>query len=378
MRIVESSVSASRWGVTRGLLALILAATLHGAAATVDAESSSVDADWRQDGLGFEGVTDPATALFSLPQPWDVLRDSGGGNPESLLDTVVTLHHAVPIGDGRTLRVNEHFTLRSWLRWPKRAVLLLGSSVARGGFWSIPVAGYNGTEMIARRGMFAYTVDYIGTGDSFRPTDGLDSTFEANLEALKIVMRYIRFHRAVPKIDVVGESWGGIHALYLAADATRVRSCVMSTMTYKIPFIQAFMEPKFRAHLDSLPGHYMPMDADFFQQLTVGAPEEVVQYARTTQPGLYLITHFWDAGKGLPHFDPSVAQVPGLVISGSKDRPEDGRDLAAHYGHQGARFFVTEGAGHGPRLETPASANLYWSHVFEFIDNPQGSGLDED
>lgn len=369
---MDSTFPASRWGLAFGFAVLFFAAATATSAETLD-ESE----DWRQDGLGFESVGDPAAALFSLPQPWEVLRASKADDRQ-LLDRVVTLHHDVPIGDERTLRVNEHFTLRSWLRWPKRAVLLLGSSVARGDFWSIPAAGYDGTEMIAHRGMFAYTVDYLGIGDSYRPDDGLDSTFAANLEALKIVLRYIRFHRAVPKVDVVGESWGGIHALYLAADATRVRSCVMSTMTYKIPYIQEFMEAEFRARLESLPGHYMPMGPDFFAQLTTGAPEEVVEHARTTQPGLYLITHFWDAGKGLPHFDPSVARVPGLVISGSGDRPEDGRDLAADYGRGGARFFVIEGAGHGPRLETPASAQLYWSRVFDFIDNPQGSGLDEE
>lgn len=370
--LMESTFSASRRRLACGFAVLFLAA-----AAAASAEAPAESESWRQDGVGFENVRDPAAALFLLPQPWEVLRDSGGDDLQRL-DRVVTLHHEVPIGDGRTLRVNEHFTLRSWLRWPKRAVLLLGSSVARGDFWSIPAAGYNGTEMIARRGMFAYTVDYIGTGDSFRPADGLDSTFAANLEALKVVLRYIRFHRAVPKIDVVGESWGGVHALYLAADATRVRTCVMSAMTYKIPFIQAFVEAEFQAQLESLPGHYMPMGPDFFQQLTTGAPEEVVEYARTTQPGLYLITHFRDAGKGLPHFDPSVARVPGLVISGSSDRTEDGRELAADFGREGARFFVIEGAGHGPRLETPASAQLYWSQVFNFIDNPQGSGHNEE
>ncbi len=322
---------------------------------------------WQEDGAGFEDVVDPAAALFELPQPWLALAGENK-KAEEFLDTVLTLHHDVPIGAGRTLRLNEHFTLRSWLRWPKRAVLFLTGSIARGTFWTVPVAGYNSTEMAAQRGFFAYTFDYIGVGDSYRPDDGLESTFEANLEALKIVLRYIRFFRAVPKIDLVGESWGGVHAIYLAGDETRVRTCLMSAMGYKSVARPEFLEPEFVAFLESLPNNYLPMAPEAYQGFTVGAPEGVAEYVQTTQPGLYLTTHLWQGIRGLPHFDPGVARVPGMVVSGSEDRPEDGQALAHDYGTEGAKFVVLDGAGHAPRLETPTIAEAYWRHVFAFID----------
>lgn len=329
---------------------------------------AAADEDWRQDGAGFEGVEDPARAHFELPQPFLELA-LRGEDAEDLLDVVITLTHDVPIGEGRTLRVNEHFTLRSWLRWPRRAVLFLVSSFARGDYWSIPVPGYNGTEMAAQRGMFAYTFDYIGTGDSYRPGDGLESTFEANLEALKIVVRYIRFHRAVPQIDLVGESWGGVHAIYLAADEARIRSCVLSTMSYKSSARPDFQEGEFVEYLQSLPNNYFPMAPELYESFSAEAPEAVKEYARSTQPGLYLTTHLWQGIRdGFPHFDPSVARVPGLVISGAGDRPEDGQALATDYDIEGALFLVIEGAGHGPRVEKPESAERFWNAVFDFID----------
>ena len=326
------------------------------------------------DAAGFEGVPDPAAELFELPEPWSVLK-SRGLPPEELLDEVVTLDHDVPISEGRTLRLRETFTPRSWLRWPRRAVLFLGSAFSRGDLWSVPVPGYDGTALMARRGFFAYTVDYLGVGDSYRPRDGLESTFEANQEALKTVLRYVRARRAVPLVDLVAESWGGVHAIYLGADAGRVRAAVLSTMTYEVAARPEFLTQEFLGFLDSLEHHYFPMGPEFFQELTTGAPPEVTAWATRTQPGLYLITHFRDSIlQGLPHFDPGVARAPAMIVSGSLDRPEDGRRLAQAYGTRGAEFSLIEGAGHGPRLETPESARRYWEIVVDFLDpNPTES-----
>ncbi len=325
--------------------------------------------EWRQDGFGFERVEDAASAIFELPQPLASFRSQSGDLGESL-DVVVSLTHDVPFHDGHTVRVNEHFTLRSWLRSPKRAVLFLGSALAKGDFWSIPVEGYNGTEMAAKRGFFAYTVDYIGIGESYKPAEGLESTFRANNEALRAVVRYIRFRRAVPRVDLVGEGWGGAHALHLAADSARIRSCVMASMTYRIPLIEQVLQPDYQAFLDSLPNHYLPTDEEIYRQLTAEAPEEVGKYSRATQPGLYLMTYFRDMGGGLPYFDPSVARVPGVVIYGSKDLVEDGRALASDYGDEAnvGRLIVLQGGRHAPRLEAPPVAEAYWSHLFDFID----------
>ncbi len=322
---------------------------------------------WQQDGAGFKNVVDPARELFALPEPWATLSEQAS-SPQEALDTVAHQEHDVPIEEGESLRVRESFTLRSWLRRPKRAVLFLTTTAVTADLWRIPVAGDDGPEVAARNGFFAFTVDYVGVGDNYRPgLDALDSTFERNLEALRKVVRYIRYFRAVPKVDLVGESWGGAHATQLAADPERIRSCVMSSMAYKATN-PMFLSPEFAAMLESLPDNYLPSDPEMIVQMMRGAPEAVIAFVRETQTGMRLTTQLRQFQKGLPHFDPSVAKVPGLVISGPPEAA-DHRALAADYGG-GAEFFEIPGAGHAPRLEAPETVMAFWNRVFEFLEAP--------
>ncbi len=324
------------------------------------------------DGHGFESVTDPAKEHFSLPEPWGPLL-AEGAEPEQLLDAVVTLEHDVPLAGGETLRLNEFSTLRSWLRRPRRGVLFLGGTALNARGWAVPVDGYNAPEMAARRGMFAFTADFLGVGDNYKPGgDALDSSFERNQEALEVAVRYIRHFRAIARLDLVGESWGGAHATQLAADAERIRSCTMSSMSYK-QTNPAFLTPEFAALLKSLPDNYLPgLEPGMIESLTAGAPPEVTDYLKRTQAGPFITSQLWQFIDGLPHFDPGVAAVPGLVIA-SDFEAGDGRALAADYGG-GAQFLEIAGGGHAPRLTSPENARRYWDRVFEFIDDPEGAG----
>ncbi len=350
----KTSKSGSKaWSALIALCALTLAA------------EAQAQAPWQKDGAGFEDIVDPAREIFALPDPFAALAESSS-LPQEALDTVLTLAHDVPIEDGVTLRVHESFTVRSWLRRPKRAVLFLTTTAVTANLWRIPVEGYDGPAMAARKGFFAFTVDYVGVGDNYRPgLDALDSTFERNLEALKKVVRYIRHFRAVPKVDLVGESWGGAHATQLAADSERIRSCVMSSMAYKATN-PMFLSPQFAAMLESLPDNYLPSDPRMIVQMTAGAPDTVKDYIRQTQTGMRLTTQLWQFQKGLPHFDPSVARVPGLVISGPPEAA-DHQALAADYGD--AEFFEIGGAAHAPRLESPETVTAFWKKVFGFLED---------
>ncbi len=334
----------------------------------LSAVAAAAEAPWQQDGSGFTSVTDPARQLFDLPEPFAAFAELTA-SAEEMLDTVVIVDHDVPIEPGETLRVRESFTLRSWLRRPKRAVLFLTTTAITADLWRIPAGGYNGPEIAARKGFFAFTVDYIGVGDNYRSgLDALDSTFERNLAAMSKVVRYIRFFRAVPEVDLVGESWGGALATQLAADAERVRSCVMSSMAYKTTN-PMFLSPQFAAMLKSLPDNYLPSNPEMLVQMTAGAPEAVKDYVRKTQVGMRLTTQLWQFQEGLPHFDPSVARVPGLVISGAQEA-EDHKALAADYGDTevDAEYFEISGAGHAPRLESPEVAAAFWTRIFEFLE----------
>jgi len=258
--------------------------------------------DGRLDGAGFENVVDPAQAYFQTPAVRSLLRAPvakllGG------LDTVVTLEHQVPVGDGQTIFMTESFTLGSWLRWPHRAVVFLHGPESKGSFWSLPSPDYNATDMAARRGFFAYAVDLIGVGRSSRPADGSVVFPEASVDPMRTVLRYIRFFRAVPKIDLVGESIGGIVAVHLADDPVRVRSCVLSAMTYEDLIYPGLVTPEFAAFLSSWPDGYMFNPPEFYLGVLARISDETVrQYVFDTQPDYYPTGPFWQLfdGRGDP------------------------------------------------------------------------------
>ncbi len=347
------------------LLAVLAFITL---APPLAAERGSAPAP-RLDGAGFEGLVDPAKAFFESAELHNLLTGSRK-SLDDVLNTVYTLEHHVPIGDGRTLYVTEHFTLRSWFRFPHRAALMLTGPEFQGStFWSIPFEGYNGTEMMARRGFFAFTPDYVGTGNSYKPADGSDIDFRTQVEPMQTLLRYIRFFRWVPRIDLLGEGYGGEVATQLAADRHRVKSCVLSVMVYKDLLPQELVSPEWAAFLASFPdGYFVPP----FYDITFGlAAPEIQDWLFATQPDLYPTGPFWILFEGLPYFDPGVARVPGLVIAAANEivaGPTDAADLAADYGTGGADLVVLSQGFHAVRIEPRPAAGEYWDAVFDFID----------
>lgn len=326
---------------------------LAGMAGTAFADPSP----W-EDPASFLGQADPAADLLVIPEVLDP-------------NEVYRIEHDVPLGDGRTLFVTETFTRAAVERRPRRAVLFLSGSAFRGNHWSIPVDGYDGSASAAQRGFFAYTVDYLGVGQSSRPTDGREVTFEVNAMAMKQVLRYIRFHRQVPLVDVVGAGYGGSLAAVLAEDRGRVRSAVMTAMLYDVLQGGPLTDPGFVAFLESSPDGYAFFPGSASLVFTTGAPQEVRDYVAATQGGIYPTQNFLVAAYDLPFFDPSPARAPGLILFGRQDGlvgPNGVDALARDYGKDGALLVVNEQAGHAPRTESPAVAAWFWSNLFAFID----------
>jgi pimeloyl-ACP methyl ester carboxylesterase len=339
---------------------------------TAFADSNSrVQASFPQDGHGFETTIDPAIRWF----------ESQGLNTKDLklaptgrfdLHTPITLDHVVPLPDGGHLAVQETFTIFSWLRRPARAVLFLSGSVFRGNHWSIPVEGYHGTAMAAERGYFAFTVDYLGVGGSSIPADGLDVTLETNRQALKVLMRYIRFFRGVPRIDLVGEGYGGFLAAELGAMPNRVRSVSLAAMLYTEVTGGPLTDPNFVKALEDAPNGYFYAPGFGSLFFMAEAPQAARDYVEATQGGLYPVMNFL-SGADLPSFDPSVARVPGLVIHGDLDfiaPADDIRQMADDYGNHGALYVSRPDAGHAPRIESPELADWFWQTIFDFLEHP--------
>ena len=310
---------------------------------------------------------DPAERLFQDPRFADFLAGKEPAD-KGLLDTVFQLTHDVPFGEGRTLRLYERFTLRAWFQRPRRALLMPSSFL--GTSWLAPVEGYNGAVLAAREDFFAFAVDLVGTGESFKPENGRDVTFELNIEALEKAIRYIRVIRLLPKVDILGEGVGAALATQLAADPARVRSVVLASNLYLEQQGGPASDPMFIQFLQSIPDGYVFVPAETSAVFYQGSPPEFQAYFNETQAAFFSVNSFL-ISVDLPFYDPSVARVPGLVIQGENDIvavPSDPFNLAADYGPDGADLVILEGVGRAPRFETPEAAARFWEEVFHFLD----------
>jgi pimeloyl-ACP methyl ester carboxylesterase len=330
---------------------------------TTGSSASAVECD---DGSGVVDHSDPLPAgvLQALAHSSDLT--------EAQLDQVYRVAHDFDVAPDRRIHATESFTLRSWLRAPHRAVMLIPGPVTNAAFFDIPVDGYDSGAILAQAGYFAFTVDLEGVGQSSYPPDGRVCDTARGVADLTPVLGAIRQERFVPAVDVLGESWGGGIAAELCAEHG-TRSCVMSSMLYKntTPIGAAtFLTPEFHAFLDSLTTGYFPTNGPFYAGFVAESPADVQTYTYATQPGLYADASLY-APYDMPFFDPTHARVPGLVLFGAEDPTvplSDAQQLAAEYGSHGAELFVLPAGGHVPRVET-ASSGIWWNKVLTFLDS---------
>lgn len=291
---------------------------------------------------------------------------------------VFTLTHSIRVGERGRVVVRESFTIKSLLRWPHRAIVFLNGTPTTGELYNIPIDGYRGRELLARRGFFAFTLDFEGSGESTYPEDGFALTFDAHTAAMREVVDYIRWHRLVPRVDVLGEAEGGGVAAQLCADDVRIRSCTLSSMLYKTPtdaFDAFFQSPEFRAMVFGAPQGYLDIPPELYFNVLAAAPPDVAAWALASQPGRYSMGLIAEELAGLPAYDPTGARVPGLIIRGELDQnapASDTFELAQDYGAVGgaapATIVSIPGAMMQPRLEAPPHNEQFWDAVIAFID----------
>lgn len=297
---------------------------------------------------------------------------------EAELDEVYELHHFWHVGPGRRVHVTETFTIRSWVAWPHRAVLLLPGTLSLGSFYNIDVDGYRFQDTLAREGYFAFAVDYEGTGSSTYPANGYDVTHDYLVAANRPILQYIRLLRLVPRVDILGESNGGSIASELCDDRRVARSCILASMLYSegTPFYYSvFLDPGFVYFLMNQPEGYMNAGPEMYFNIASRMSPEVAGAVLSTQPGRFAMGPVV-AGLGtLPWFDPTHGQVPALIIQGTEDNiatQADNDALAAIYGSAPdgggvATVLRIPGAGMIPRTEPAPMNDLFTDAVLDFL-----------
>lgn len=323
------------------------------------------------DGSGFDNVLDPAIPYFQQLGLLDWLENPAA-DPGLDLDAYHTLDHVIPLGDGRVIHGLETFTLRAWIRNRARGVLLLNGSAFVANHWSIPAPGYHGAQILADEQYFTFAVDFLGTGQSTRPAHGSDAEYEDNREAMKTVLRYVRYFRDVARVDIIGAGYGGAMGMELAADKHRVRSVSTSAMIYKQVQGGPLTDPGFIAFLSSMPTGYAFLQGSGSLIFMAEAPQSARDYIVATQGGFYPVDNFLVAAER-PFFDPSVGRAPALILYGGLDFiavQSDLEELAEDYGTHGAKLVINPNAGHAPRGGSPAEAAWFWQETLGFLANP--------
>jgi pimeloyl-ACP methyl ester carboxylesterase len=233
----------------------------------------------------------------------------------------------------------------------------------------VPYPGYDAGALAAERGFHAFTVDYLGVGESFRPANGWDADFPAQVEAIGFLVDWIRRTRQVDAVDLVGAGYGGGVAAQLASDPEKVRSVTMSAQLYKQVVAGPLLDEEFIAFLRNSPDGYFFAPADGASIFFRDTPLPVQDYLLTTQGGHYPVDNFLVA-TDRPFYDAPGARAPLLVLYGQQDFlsvQADLEDLVADWGGE-ARLAILPDGGHAPRLESPEAAAWYWDQVFSFID----------
>lgn len=323
-------------------------------------------------------VEEPLVDSSPLPRDLAGLLEHPEGCSDVDLDRVWTVEHDVRVGSGRYVHVTERFSLRSWLRWPRRGVLMLPGTIVQGDFYDIDVDGYRFQTDLARRGFFTFAVDYEGSGDSSYPADGSTVTHSFLVDESRTVLAALRALRFIPRMDVLGESNGGAIAAELCSDRTRVRSCVMASMLYAegTPFFNAvFLDPGFLAFIGSQPNGYLNVTPDLYFNIAARSSPDVTSWILANEPGVYATAPLL-VPVTLPWFDPTHARVPGLVIQGTEDdiaTQPDNEALVLAYGSAPragghATLVRITGGGHVPRVEPSPIHDQYQDAVFEFLD----------
>lgn len=320
----------------------------------------------------------------SLPSDVQTALAQTGTLTETDLDRIYRVEHRVPLPGGRRIAMTETFTLRSWLRWPHRAMLMIPAQGSNRSVYNVPVAGYDGGAIMAKQGFFAFTADPEGTGESTYPENGSTVTYESEAASLLLATQYIRLVRLVPRVDALGEELGGGVAMHLCANKTVVRSCVAASMIYKTGsefFNAAFNSPFFREFILGSPDGYFYTFPEAYFNVLAGASPDVRDWYLSTQIGRYAnglykqdYERLYNGGNS---YNPTFAAVPGLIIRGELDPNnsiEDVQALANAYGSAvgaaPAEIKVIAGGSHIVRLDAPPRGPQFWDLVKEFVERP--------
>ena len=292
----------------------------------------------------------------------------------SLRDPVFKLEHHIQVTQDVNLHVLERFTLKSLFRPHRRALLMATGTLATNQQWDAP-GPYNALDRAARAGYFGFAVTYEGYGQSTIPADGKSVTAERLLVQMGQVVEWIRHHRFIRRVDMLGSSLGSSLAVELGGTHSPINRrhlgrLILTANVYKgvTPAFQAiFFNPEFRAFLESVPNGYLPTVPESYGPVLALAEPAAAAWVSTNLPGIYAVGPTLE-GFDLPVFPAQNGRAPALQFWGDQDPISplsDVQQFQAEYGGR-ACLSILPGGGHSPYYEPVKET--FWEQSFAFLN----------
>lgn len=303
---------------------------------------------------------------------------SGGFSPQ-LCEQVFTFDHFIPVGDGVTLHVIEKFTPRSVLRWPRRGILMLTGTLVTNEQYDLQTEaeGLNALDRAARAGYFAFSATYEGYEGSTLPADGSTVTTDRLLSQMGTLVEWIRVHRGIWVVDLMGASIGSSLAIALGGsdgpiNPNHIGRSVLTALVYEevTPLFEAvFFSPEVQALLEGAPGGYVPTGPEQYGLILDSVDPEAAAYGFENFPGIYATGPTLE-GFDLPVIPAEVGQAPVLQVWGDQDLITPLSDALAFQEDYGgdAELLTLPGAGHAPYYGVPVVRDAFWDATFDFLD----------
>jgi pimeloyl-ACP methyl ester carboxylesterase len=213
--------------------------------------------------------------------------------------------------------------------------------------FDLPIDGVSMMDLFARRGFDVYLVDVRSYGRSTRPPE-MDQPPEANKPVatseeagadLGAAVDYILAQRGIPKLDLMGWSWGtSIAGAYAAQHNDKINRLVLYAPAW-------ISQPPVEPSTKTIPAYRLVAKDSAHARWLRGVPED--KQASLIPPGVFdrwwdatlatdpvgskmepprlraasgvtaEFTNYWGAGK--PYYDPSQITVPTLLIHAEWD-----------------------------------------------------------
>lgn len=241
-----------------------------------------------------------------------------------------------------------------------------------------PALRLNALDEAAEQGFFAYAVTYEGYPGSSLPDDGSTVDAERSLEHVGEIVERIRVARGIPKVDLLGTSFGASLAVGLAGMQSPIPTdsigrVVVQAMVYQsvTPLFEAtFFSPAVRALFESAPDGYIETDPSVYGLILAGADPAAVAAGGETFPDVYATGPTLE-GFELPVVDVTQGVRPLLQLWGDADPITPWEDVEAFSADYGGphELRVLPGAGHAPYIGDPDTVDAFYGEVFSFLDD---------